>query len=170
MPKGGCDPVGSPCWSRLLAGPVACGERSPRWSRFAGRTCDPVGDPRWSSLFLKGCTPWKGPTLKQLVKNCSPWEGLKLEKLVEDCLLWEGPHVGAGDESEEEGAEETMCYELNATPIACPPVLLNGGEVEKIRTTGFSHSSGCNVDTLEAFEEQDLKKFIFGWYNSNRVR
>ena len=21
-PKGGCDPVGSPCWSRLLAGPV----------------------------------------------------------------------------------------------------------------------------------------------------
>ncbi|GAB0184875.1 AN1-type zinc finger protein 5-like [Grus japonensis] len=22
-PKGGCDPVGSPCWSRLLAGPVA---------------------------------------------------------------------------------------------------------------------------------------------------
>ncbi|CAM9379902.1 unnamed protein product, partial [Bubo scandiacus] len=23
MPEGGCDPVGSPCWSRLLAGPVA---------------------------------------------------------------------------------------------------------------------------------------------------
>ncbi|GAB0181439.1 AN1-type zinc finger protein 5-like [Grus japonensis] len=22
-PKGGCDPVGSPCWSRLLAGPAA---------------------------------------------------------------------------------------------------------------------------------------------------
>jgi len=22
MPKGGCDPVGSPRWSRLLAGPV----------------------------------------------------------------------------------------------------------------------------------------------------
>ncbi|GAB0207243.1 EH domain-containing protein 4 [Grus japonensis] len=22
VPKGGCDPVGSPCWSRLLAGPV----------------------------------------------------------------------------------------------------------------------------------------------------
>ncbi|GAB0203952.1 AN1-type zinc finger protein 5-like [Grus japonensis] len=21
-PEGGCDPVGSPCWSRLLAGPV----------------------------------------------------------------------------------------------------------------------------------------------------
>ena len=59
------------------------GERSPRWSRFAGRTCDPMGDPRWSSLFLKDCTPWKGPTLEQFVKNCSPWEGLTLEKLVE---------------------------------------------------------------------------------------
>ena len=60
-----------------------------------------MGDPRWSSLFLKGCTPWKGPTLKQLVRNCSPWEGLTLEKLVEDCLLWEGPQAGAGAECEE---------------------------------------------------------------------
>jgi len=31
MPEGGCDPVGSP-----------------RWSRFVGRTCDPVGDPHWT--------------------------------------------------------------------------------------------------------------------------
>jgi len=23
VPKGGCDPMGNPCWSRLLAGPVA---------------------------------------------------------------------------------------------------------------------------------------------------
>ncbi|GAB0208932.1 AN1-type zinc finger protein 5-like [Grus japonensis] len=36
-PEGGCDPMGSPCWSK-----------------FAGRTCDPMGDPRWSSLVLKG--------------------------------------------------------------------------------------------------------------------
>ena len=36
-----------------------CGERSP---------C-------WSSLFLKDCTPWKGPTLGQFVKSCSPWKG-----------------------------------------------------------------------------------------------
>ncbi|KAJ7408232.1 suppression of tumorigenicity 5 protein isoform x4 [Pitangus sulphuratus] len=41
------------------------GERSPRWSRLAGRTCDPVGDPHWSSRFLKDCTPWKGPMLEQ---------------------------------------------------------------------------------------------------------
>ena len=65
-------PVGSPRWSRLLAGPVApWRERSPRWSRFSGRTCDPTGDPRWSSLCLK------------------------------DCSLGEGPHAGAGEECDE---------------------------------------------------------------------
>ncbi|GAB0184254.1 hypothetical protein GRJ2_000890700 [Grus japonensis] len=83
-PKGGCDPVGSPCWSR-----------------FAGRTCDPVGDPLWSSLLLKVCALWEGPMLEQFMKNCSLWEGLMLEKLVEDCLPWEGPHAGAGEECEE---------------------------------------------------------------------
>lgn len=29
--------------------------------------------PSWSSIFLKGHTPWKGPTLEQILKNCSPW-------------------------------------------------------------------------------------------------
>jgi len=87
MPKRDCDPVGSPCWSRLLAGPVdPWRERSPCWSRFAGRTCDPVGDPHGSSLFLKDCTPWKGPTLEQF---------------MEDCLSWVGPHAGAAAECEE---------------------------------------------------------------------
>ena len=71
-------------------------ERSPRWSRFAGRTCDPTGDPRWSSLLLKDCTPWEGPTLEQFMKNCSLWEGLTLEKFMEDCLPWEVPHAGTG--------------------------------------------------------------------------
>jgi len=47
-PGGGCDPVESPCWSRLLQDLWTRGERSPRWSRFAGRACDPVGDPRCS--------------------------------------------------------------------------------------------------------------------------
>ncbi|KAK4824801.1 hypothetical protein QYF61_019469 [Mycteria americana] len=72
-----------------------------------------MGDPRWSSLFLKDCTPWKGPTLEQFVKSCSPWEGPTLEELVEDCLLWVGPHAGAGEEGEEEGAAETTCDEMN---------------------------------------------------------
>ena len=77
------------------------GERTPRWSRFSGRTCDPVGDPRWSSLFLKDCSPWEGPTLKQFMKNCGLREGLTLKKFVEDCLPWEETHAGAGEECEE---------------------------------------------------------------------
>ncbi|GAB0175634.1 hypothetical protein GRJ2_000028600 [Grus japonensis] len=88
--------VGASSWQDLWPH----GERSPRWSRFAGRTCDPMGDPCWSSLLLKVYTPWKGPTMEQL-KNCSPWEGLTLEKFMEDCLLWEGPQAGAGAECEE---------------------------------------------------------------------
>jgi len=87
IPEGGCDPVGSLCWSRLLLRPVdPWRERSPCWSSFAGRACDPMGDPRWSSMFLKGCTPWKGPTLGQFVDNCSLWEGLMLEMFVENSL------------------------------------------------------------------------------------
>ncbi|GAB0207673.1 protein NYNRIN-like [Grus japonensis] len=39
VPKGSYDPTESPCWNRLLAGPVDLWrERSPHWSRFAGRT------------------------------------------------------------------------------------------------------------------------------------
>ncbi|GAB0204664.1 zinc finger and BTB domain-containing protein 5 [Grus japonensis] len=57
------------------------GERSPHQSRFAGRTRDPMGDSCWSSLFLKDCTPWKGPTLEQ-----SGPEGLH---------SMEGTHAGA---------------------------------------------------------------------------
>ena len=61
------------------------GERSPGWSSSAGRSCDPAGDPHWSGVFLKGCTPWKGPALEQFVEQCSPWEGLRLDKFAEDC-------------------------------------------------------------------------------------
>jgi len=77
------------------------GERSPYWSRFAGRTCDPTGDLHWSSLFLKDCIPWKRPTLEQFEENYSLWEGLTLEKFMENCLSREGLQAGAGKESEE---------------------------------------------------------------------
>ena len=93
--------MGSPRWSRLLAGPVAPWREEPTLEQVCSRTCDPVGDPRWSSLCLKDCSPWKGPTLEQFMKNCSPWEGPTLEKFTKDCLLWEGPHAGAGEECEE---------------------------------------------------------------------
>ena len=111
-PEGGCGPMESPCWSKLLLGPVALWrERSPCWNRSSGRTCGPVGHPGWSSPFLK---------------DCNPWEGLTLEKFMEDCLLWEWPHTGAGEEREEEGAAERMCDEPTTTPIPHPPVPLRG--------------------------------------------
>jgi len=46
-----------------------CGERSPRWSRFAGRACDCEGDPSWRSLFLKDCSPLGGLTLQRAVSH-----------------------------------------------------------------------------------------------------
>jgi len=70
-----------------------------------------VGDPFWSSLFLKDCTPWKGPMLGQFTENC---------------LSWEGPHAEAGEEREEEGAAETTWDELTSTPIPHPPAPLAG--------------------------------------------
>ncbi|PKU47097.1 hypothetical protein llap_2592 [Limosa lapponica baueri] len=69
--EGGCDPMGSPHWSRLLAGPGGPWREEPCWTRFAGRTYDPVGNPHWSCLFLKDSTPGKRPMLEQFVKNCS---------------------------------------------------------------------------------------------------
>ena len=99
----------SPCWSRLLAGPV---ERSPRWSRFSGRTCDPMGDPCWSSPFLKAYTLGKGLMPEQFMKNRSPREGPTLEKFVEDSLPWVGPHAGAGEECEEEEVAEATYFSL----------------------------------------------------------
>ncbi|GAB0203441.1 hypothetical protein GRJ2_002809700 [Grus japonensis] len=98
-PEGGCDPVGSPCWSKLLAGPVERGAHT--GAGLLAGLVTPMEDPCWSSLLLKVCTLWKRPMLEQFVKDCSPWEGLMLKKFVKDCLPWEGPHTGAGEEHEE---------------------------------------------------------------------
>ncbi|GAB0187945.1 hypothetical protein GRJ2_001259800 [Grus japonensis] len=62
------------------------GERSPRQSRFAGRTCDPVEDPTLEQFAPEGLHPMGETTLEQFVKDCSLWEGLTLEKFMEDCL------------------------------------------------------------------------------------
>ncbi|GAB0209637.1 EH domain-containing protein 4 [Grus japonensis] len=80
-PEGGCDPMGSLHWSKLLAGPV-----DPwREELMLEQVC-------WQDLGPHG-----GPMLEQFMKNCSLWEGLMLEKFMKDCLLWEGLHVGAGE-------------------------------------------------------------------------
>jgi len=105
-------PVESPHWRRLLAGPVT------KWQIHT------VTNP-----FLKDCSPWKGHMLEQLMKNCNLLEGPMLEQFVKDCIPWVGPHAGAGEESEEEGAAQTKHDELSVTPIPHLPAL----EVKKTR-------------------------------------
>ncbi|GAB0182207.1 zinc finger and BTB domain-containing protein 5 [Grus japonensis] len=56
-PEGGCGPweahAGAGSWQDLWPR----GERSPRRSRFAGRTCDPVGDPMLEQFAPEGLQP-----------------------------------------------------------------------------------------------------------------
>ena len=49
---------------------------------------------------------------------------------MKNCSPWEGPHAGPGEECEEEGAAETMCDELTATPF--PYATPKGKEVENL--------------------------------------
>ncbi|KAK4827950.1 hypothetical protein QYF61_022565 [Mycteria americana] len=70
--------------------------------------------------------------LEQFMKNCSPWGGLMVEKFMENCLPWRDPMLEQGKSvrsppPEEEGAAETTCDELTATPIPLSPVPLGGG-------------------------------------------
>jgi len=122
--------AGTGSWKDLLIH----GEKSPCWSKFAGRTCDPVGDALWSSVFLKGCTPWKTTTLEQFMKKCSLWEGSAMKNFMEDCLLWEGTRAGTGKSvrRREQQRKPEQCDNLTAAPIPCPSALLRG-KVEKIR-------------------------------------
>jgi len=85
VPEGGCDPLGCPRWSKLLAGPVdQC--RGPCWSRFAGRTCDPTG----------------GPTLEQPVpERPHPVGRTRIGEGHEEPPPVRRTHAGAGAECEE---------------------------------------------------------------------
>ncbi|GAB0187156.1 epimerase family protein SDR39U1 [Grus japonensis] len=52
-PKGGCDPVGSPRWSRLLAGPVAPWKEEPTMEQL----CLPVASERGTLGGLRASCP-----------------------------------------------------------------------------------------------------------------
>ncbi|GAB0208078.1 mitochondrial enolase superfamily member 1 [Grus japonensis] len=54
-PEGGCDPLGSPCWSKLLAGPVDLWREKPTLEQF-----------------MKDCSLWEGLTLEKFMKDCLP--------------------------------------------------------------------------------------------------
>lgn len=73
MPKGGgCDPVGSPCCSRLLAGPVILW-REEHWSRSAGRICDSVEGIHTEAVNEE--LEIHGEDLEEVTESCLPWVG-----------------------------------------------------------------------------------------------
>ena len=126
-PEEDCDPVGSPRWSRLWAGPVnPRRERSPCWSRFAGRTCDPAGRTH------AGAVPEElhpvGRTHAGAV--CG---GLSL---VSGTLLWSGGGLWRG----RSGRDNT--WWTNHSPHSPSPCTTQGEEVEKIRSEAEPRKKG----------------------------
>ncbi|GAB0206607.1 EH domain-containing protein 4 [Grus japonensis] len=75
-PEGGCGPMGSPRWSKLLAGPVAPWREEPTpETRFAGRTCDLVGDPMLEQSVPEGLHPMEGTHIGEVREGLSPVRG-----------------------------------------------------------------------------------------------
>lgn len=44
--RGGCNPVRSPCWSKVLAGPADPRRQEPMLEQVSCSTCDPIEDPQ----------------------------------------------------------------------------------------------------------------------------
>jgi len=83
---------------------------------------------------------------------------------MENCLLWGGPHDGAGEESEEEAAAETMCDELTTTPIPCPPVLLRGRRWRKLGVKlSLGRTEGWGEGVFKIWFDFSLPYFDFDW-------
>lgn len=85
MTEGGCDPVGTPQWISLLAGPVEIEELTSKqvpWQNFS-----PCGRPTLQQSVPEGLAcHGKGPTLDQFMKSCTLWERLVLEKFMENII------------------------------------------------------------------------------------
>ncbi|RMC17964.1 hypothetical protein DUI87_04838 [Hirundo rustica rustica] len=89
--------------------------------------------------------------LKRFVKNCGLWKGLTLEWLKEDYLLCEEPDPWSGLASKERVAE-TIHDEESAAPIPCPPVELEGEEVENLGL----YSIGAVLVTLLSVADMEV--------------
>jgi len=73
MPEGSCDPMGSPCWSRFLPGPVdPWRQRSSCWSRFAGGAYDYMGGPKLEQPVPEGLHPVKGTHAGAVCEELQP--------------------------------------------------------------------------------------------------
>ncbi|GAB0186735.1 AN1-type zinc finger protein 5-like [Grus japonensis] len=122
-PKGGCDPVGSPRWNRLLAGPVAPWKEEPTLEQSAPEGLHPVGEIHAGAVREE---------LQHMGKD-SRWRSLwRTVSRGRDPMLEQGKSVRSPP-PEEEGAAETACDELTTTPVPHPPVLLRGRRESKVK-------------------------------------
>lgn len=94
MPEGGCDLMGSPCWSKLQArtcGPVERGAHS-------GAGLSLHGGAMLEQPMPEGLCPTEGIMLKSsrttAANSCTT---AALENFVENYLQWERPQDGAGE-------------------------------------------------------------------------
>lgn len=61
------------------------------------------------------------------MENSSLCEGLTLARFMKSHFPWEGPLQAARKDCEEEEVTDTICDEMTAIPVSCPPVQLGGG-------------------------------------------
>ena len=131
-------PVGSLCWGRVLAGPVAPRREEPRLEQFAGRTCDPAMGPTLEQSVPEGLHPVEGtPHWSSLWRTaaCGKDSGWRSSWRTvfhgRDPVLEQGKSVRSPS-PEEEGTAETTCDELTAAPMPHPPAPL-GKEAENLQ-------------------------------------
>ena len=106
------------------------GERSPRWSRFAGRACDTVWTHTGAACSWRTAPRGRDPCWGSL------WRAAALGR---DPSLEQGQSVRSPP-TEEERAAETACDELTATPSLRPLPL--GGRRERIREWSWAREEG----------------------------
>ena len=70
----------------------------------------------------------EGTHTTAVLEELQPMGRTHVVQFMKDSILWEGPHAGKEEECEEEGAAETTCDELTATPIPHPPAMLRGSK------------------------------------------
>ncbi|GAB0208304.1 mitochondrial enolase superfamily member 1 [Grus japonensis] len=116
-PEGGCEPVGSPCWSKLLAGPVDPWREEPTPEQVCWQDLGPHGGPTLEQPAPEGLHPVGETHIGAVHEGLSPVGGTP--------TLDQRKSVRSPPPEDEEAAE-TTCDELTATPIPCPPVPLGG--------------------------------------------
>lgn len=91
---------------------MTCGERSPQWSRLAGRTCDPVGG---TQSVPEGLQPMEGSHAGALHEELQPTGRAHVGRICR----------GPSPHPEEEAVAESTRDELTAAPIVHLPTLLH---------------------------------------------